>query len=452
MVIEVGLQEDGDEQSVVLDLGYWHKRDSLRKIPWWKTNGVARTNQIVRVRPEGRALTGWFMKDLSFPTNPSALVAWIRSYWAETTRKLNEDYGKRGTPFDWEPNQLNIAVCGELERVLNQDLGHVQSAAPVVGLHVFNGYVQLLTFAAFFAALLNASARWFVFVRTEYPPDELPLAVAPEDKSADRFGTWAADELDRVQERHLLRERDWGAVSATLLLWRESLRAFLKARRFEDVPAVARDFAELEQEKRSSSGFNVRFLVGAMPALGFIGTVVGISNALLGTGSVLSNELAKQQSGVSHVALQLGFGFHATFVALVLTLVATFLTNWFTAQEEELVLEARRRCLLVLRPAGAAPPPPDGDDPPPAPTRAAKPPVPVTRPPAKAPPAPTPSPAEQPQAAPLTLDVEGNADSLTNHLHLSSRWRTGIELFMKAALLAALIYAAYLWHAHRGPP
>lgn len=108
------------------------------------------------------------------------------------------------------------------------------------------------------------------------------------------------------------------------------------------------DHGDYQLGVRSSRGYVWRFLLGAMPALGFIGTVMGIGDALMGTGSVLSDELGKQQSGVSTVALALGFAFDTTFIALVLSLAASFATSWLTSAEEQVVFAAQRNALDSL--------------------------------------------------------------------------------------------------------
>ena len=63
------------------------------------------------------------------------------------------------------------------------------------------------------------------------------------------------------------------------------------------------------------------FIAGIMPSLGFIGTVVGMSSALM-----LANGLfvaADKQVAIGEMTTQLGLAFDTTFVALAFGLIAS---------------------------------------------------------------------------------------------------------------------------------
>ncbi len=66
---------------------------------------------------------------------------------------------------------------------------------------------------------------------------------------------------------------------------------------------------------RVLKGRNVYALEG-MPLLGFLGTVVGISNALIGAGGILSESIVLKQRVVSEMTRQLATAFDTTFVGL----------------------------------------------------------------------------------------------------------------------------------------
>jgi len=59
----------------------------------------------------------------------------------------------------------------------------------------------------------------------------------------------------------------------------------------------------------------------AIPLLGFLGTVVGISNALIGAGGILSDDISTKQLVVSNMVQQLATAFDTTFVALIAQLL-----------------------------------------------------------------------------------------------------------------------------------
>ena len=62
----------------------------------------------------------------------------------------------------------------------------------------------------------------------------------------------------------------------------------------------------------------VNYVLWAIPSVGFLGTVRGIGQALAEADQALSGNIAV-------VALNLGIAFNSTFVALILSLILTFL-------------------------------------------------------------------------------------------------------------------------------
>lgn len=61
---------------------------------------------------------------------------------------------------------------------------------------------------------------------------------------------------------------------------------------------------------------SLKFSLEVMPLLGFLGTVLGISNALLGASGILSDDISEKQRVVSNMTHQLATAFDTTFVAL----------------------------------------------------------------------------------------------------------------------------------------
>jgi biopolymer transport protein ExbB/TolQ len=81
----------------------------------------------------------------------------------------------------------------------------------------------------------------------------------------------------------------------------------------------------------------IRYIVWAIPSIGFIGTVRGIGQALA---------LAYQamEGDITGVTQSLGVAFNSTFVALLLSLVLMFLVHQLQLLQERLVLETRDYC------------------------------------------------------------------------------------------------------------
>ena len=93
--------------------------------------------------------------------------------------------------------------------------------------------------------------------------------------------------------------------------------------------------AEDVRARNRDSRWLLRFLAGAVPALGFIGTVLGISDGLAGADDIVTAATpAGQSAAVSEVAGRLGVAFTTTLVALVTGLLIDLLSRWQQVNEE----------------------------------------------------------------------------------------------------------------------
>ena len=80
-----------------------------------------------------------------------------------------------------------------------------------------------------------------------------------------------------------------------------------------------------------------------IPILGFIGTVIGLSGAIGGFGTVLNADadIASLKAGLAPVTANLGIAFDTTFVALVFAMVVQMLMTVLRKQEERFLDECR---------------------------------------------------------------------------------------------------------------
>jgi biopolymer transport protein ExbB/TolQ len=72
--------------------------------------------------------------------------------------------------------------------------------------------------------------------------------------------------------------------------------------------------------------------VWAIPAVGFVGTVRGIGNALAGAQIALRGDTSAVTTG-------LGIAFNSTFVALIASIVLMFVIHELQLRQERLVLD-----------------------------------------------------------------------------------------------------------------
>lgn len=94
------------------------------------------------------------------------------------------------------------------------------------------------------------------------------------------------------------------------------------------------DFYELREESLESRLQLVNFVLWAIPSVGFLGTVRGIGQALAEADRALSGD-------ISSVALNLGIAFNSTFVALILSLILTFVASGLRGRDGDRIIKCK---------------------------------------------------------------------------------------------------------------
>lgn len=143
--------------------------------------------------------------------------------------------------------------------------------------------------------------------------------ILPEDtrEYSRRLETLPADERSLLVPRALL----------------AALARFGATRNVQDVSTVAHGVCQSEAERLDSEMSMIRYIAWAIPAIGFIGTVRGIGDAL--------SEAHKAVTGdISGVTEGLGVAFNSTLVALLLSILLMFLLHQLQRTQERLVLDA----------------------------------------------------------------------------------------------------------------
>jgi biopolymer transport protein ExbB/TolQ len=121
-----------------------------------------------------------------------------------------------------------------------------------------------------------------------------------------------------------------------LLLPRASVAAlerFGTTANIHDAAEAGRAVCESEAERLDSELSMLRYIAWAIPAIGFIGTVRGIGDALAEAHKAVTGDISGVTEG-------LGTAFNSTLVALLLSLVLMFLLHQLQLAQERLVLDA----------------------------------------------------------------------------------------------------------------
>lgn len=146
------------------------------------------------------------------------------------------------------------------------------------------------------------------------------------------------DALDRYKELKTTVERNAN--------WRErllpecllaALHRFHATHSVQDAANAVRERAELANDTLDSSLSLVRYIAWAIPAIGFIGTVRGIGEAL---------SFAEQavHGDISPVTQNLGHAFNSTFVGLSMCIVLMFFLHLVQSRQESFIIEIQTFC------------------------------------------------------------------------------------------------------------
>jgi len=208
----------------------------------------------------------------------------------------------------------------------------------------FTGLGKIPYFIVFFAS-------WsFIYLLLKYlkicaQRKALYIHVVPEDPAfvltADTANIVLENMYKMVQEPrdYLLLNRVWLALT--------SIRNFGRLGDLEDLLQAQGD----NDESVSDSGYTIiRGLVWAIPVLGFIGTVIGLSAAIGSFGDVIASagDVGEIKDKLGDVTGGLSIAFVTTLQALVSALSVQLLLTMIQRQEEQLLDDCREYCQREL--------------------------------------------------------------------------------------------------------
>src|SRR5438128_8108917 len=164
------------------------------------------------------------------------------------------------------------------------------------------------------------------------------LALLPTDDGARILPEDARPLLRRVDAE----TRGKPYILANMI--RLALGKYAISRSTAAVSETVRTQAEVDLGRLVTSMATVHYLAWAIPALGFLGTVRGLSGGLSMAGQV-DQEI---QSFIDQATRHLTVAFDCTLIALVLSLVLMFLVHSVQRDEEAVLMDCQQYCLEHL--------------------------------------------------------------------------------------------------------
>ena len=120
-----------------------------------------------------------------------------------------------------------------------------------------------------------------------------------------------------------------------------ALQRFGSTRNIQNVSTSVREVCEAEADRLDSELAMIRYLIWAIPSIGFIGTVRGIGDAL----SQAQKAVAGDIIGITG---SLGVAFNSTLIALIISILIMFIMHQLQLLQERLVLDTQTYCDVNL--------------------------------------------------------------------------------------------------------
>ncbi len=120
-----------------------------------------------------------------------------------------------------------------------------------------------------------------------------------------------------------------------------ALQRFGTTRNIQDVSSAVKEVCETESDRLYSELSMIRYIIWAIPSIGFIGTVRGI-------GEALGQAYKAVQGDIVGVTVSLGVAFNSTLVALLISIFIMFLMHQIQLTQERLVLDTQNYCDVNL--------------------------------------------------------------------------------------------------------
>jgi biopolymer transport protein ExbB/TolQ len=131
---------------------------------------------------------------------------------------------------------------------------------------------------------------------------------------------------------------------------RKALEFFEVRQNVADVSTLMSSQSAIDGARITGSYILVRAFLWAIPLLGFIGTVVGLSHAISGMSFSNVEDVNKIVSSINNVTNGLGTAFDATLLGLVFAVLLNFPINSLAKHEEEALNDIDAFCNEVLLP------------------------------------------------------------------------------------------------------
>lgn len=127
------------------------------------------------------------------------------------------------------------------------------------------------------------------------------------------------------------------ASNPIMATWINCLRRYQSTANVQNAAEAISESTDAIAMRLESSNSIIKYIIWAIPSIGFIGTVRGIGSALAQADQALAGD-------ISGMVSSLGVAFNSTLVALFISIVLMFLMHILNRSQDNLVLKTHENC------------------------------------------------------------------------------------------------------------
>ena len=208
----------------------------------------------------------------------------------------------------------------------------------------FHGGTDNRSYIPYFIVFLSSWSLAILFIKNKkltLQQKALALKVVPEDVDFILAPNSASQIINEIYEKVDDPQK--------FLLFNRITRSISNLKnigRISDVAEGLASQAENDENYLESTYTLVKGFIWSIPVLGFIGTVLGLSQAIGGFGEVVAQgaELDKLKESLSGVTAGLAIAFETTLIALIFALIIQLILTMLKAKEENFLDECSDYC------------------------------------------------------------------------------------------------------------
>jgi len=211
--------------------------------------------------------------------------------------------------------------------ILIENAKNSQTSIPRNFFIIVKDFEQEFCFILFFWGLIIIFEKYFKILNSNYLFNiDLIESKITNRESADKLIGKINKQLDSSLKNNPLIE----ALELALLRYSQTHNV-------QNVSDSISNSLEMLSIKQDSENSIIRYLIWAIPSVGFIGTVRGIGGALSSADQAI-------QGNISLMTENLGVAFNSTFVALLISIVLMFFFHQLQKVQDENIINIQKYC------------------------------------------------------------------------------------------------------------